>query len=89
MSGLDGYLTALIIGPKFIDPRQWIPLLTGAEANSYPVIFAVTPLARAAISNRPGRKYDNDDHVEIAADERCVLTSAAPTEPALVGELRR
>ncbi|RVN77598.1 YecA family protein, partial [Sinorhizobium meliloti] len=23
MSGLDGYLTALIIGPKFIDPRKW------------------------------------------------------------------
>ena len=29
MSGLDGYLTALIIGPRFIDPRQWIPELTG------------------------------------------------------------
>jgi uncharacterized protein len=26
MDGLDGYLTALIIGPRFIDPRQWIPL---------------------------------------------------------------
>jgi uncharacterized protein len=27
MSGLDGYLTAFIIGSKFIDPRQWIPEL--------------------------------------------------------------
>jgi uncharacterized protein len=25
MSGIDGYLTALVIAPKFIDPRQWIP----------------------------------------------------------------
>ncbi len=32
MSGLDGYLTALIIGPKFIDPRKWIPELTGPDA---------------------------------------------------------
>ncbi|WP_028749711.1 UPF0149 family protein, partial [Rhizobium mesoamericanum] len=32
MSRLDGYLTALIIGPRFIDPRQWIPELTGPDA---------------------------------------------------------
>lgn len=31
-SGLDGYLTALIIGPRFIDPRSWIPLFTGDQA---------------------------------------------------------
>jgi uncharacterized protein len=37
MSGLDGYLSALIIGPKFIDPRQWIPLFTGDEALSAPM----------------------------------------------------
>ncbi|NRQ17611.1 UPF0149 family protein [Ensifer sesbaniae] len=37
MSGLDGYLTALIIGPKFIDPRQWIPELTGPEALNMPM----------------------------------------------------
>jgi hypothetical protein len=37
MSGLDGYLTALIIGPKFIDPRQWIPELTGPEALDLPM----------------------------------------------------
>ncbi|XEN34623.1 uncharacterized protein M728_005284 (plasmid) [Ensifer sp. WSM1721] len=37
MSGLDGYLTALIIGPNFIDPRQWIPKLTGAEALNMPM----------------------------------------------------
>jgi hypothetical protein len=36
MPSLDGYLTALIIGPKF-DPRQWIPLLTGAEALNAPM----------------------------------------------------
>src|SRR5690606_9396663 len=32
MSGLDGYLTALIIGPRFIDPRQWIGLFAGERA---------------------------------------------------------
>ncbi|WOS64769.1 UPF0149 family protein [Sinorhizobium fredii] len=37
MSGLDGYLTALIIGPRFIDPRQWIPELTGPEALNLPM----------------------------------------------------
>ncbi|MEK1863826.1 MAG: YecA family protein [Rhizobium leguminosarum] len=37
MSGLDGYLTALIIGPKFIDPREWIPELTGPEALNMPM----------------------------------------------------
>lgn len=37
MSGLNGYLTALIIGPKFIDPRQWIPELTGPEALNLPM----------------------------------------------------
>ncbi len=37
MSGLDGYLTALIIGPKFIDPRQWIPELAGPEALNLPM----------------------------------------------------
>lgn len=37
MSGLDGYLSALIIGPKFIDPRQWIPVLTGPDALDMPM----------------------------------------------------
>jgi len=37
MSGLDGYLTALIIGPRVIDPRQWIPELTGPEALNLPM----------------------------------------------------
>lgn len=32
MDGLDGYLTTLIIGPRFIDPRQWIPLFAGEQA---------------------------------------------------------
>jgi predicted TIM-barrel fold metal-dependent hydrolase len=32
MDGLDGYLTALIIGPRFIDPRQWIGLFAGEQA---------------------------------------------------------
>lgn len=32
MDRLDGYLTALIIGPRFIDPRQWIPLFAGERA---------------------------------------------------------
>lgn len=35
-SGLDGYLTALIIGPRFIDPRQWIPLFVGDKALMAP-----------------------------------------------------
>jgi uncharacterized protein len=37
MTGLEGYLTALIIGPKFIDPFQWIPLFTGEEALNAPM----------------------------------------------------
>lgn len=37
MSGLDGYLTALIIGPKFIDPRKWIPELTCPDALNLPM----------------------------------------------------
>jgi len=32
MAGLDGYLAALIIGPRFIDPRQWIGLFAGERA---------------------------------------------------------
>ncbi|WP_367142522.1 UPF0149 family protein [Mesorhizobium sp.] len=32
MDGLDGYLTALIIGARFIDPRQWIGLFAGEQA---------------------------------------------------------
>jgi uncharacterized protein len=30
--GLDGYLTALLIGPKFIDPRLWLSRLFGEQA---------------------------------------------------------
>lgn len=37
MSGLDGYLTALIIGPKFITPYQWIPLFAGEVAMALPM----------------------------------------------------
>ncbi len=32
MDGLDGYLTALIVGPRFIDPRKWIPSFVGDSA---------------------------------------------------------
>jgi uncharacterized protein len=31
-SGLDGYLTGLIIGPRFIDPTHWVPLFAGDTA---------------------------------------------------------
>lgn len=36
MDGLDGYLTALIVGPHFIDPRKWIPLFVGDTALMAP-----------------------------------------------------
>ena len=36
MDGLDGYLTALIVGPRFIDPRKWIPLFVGDTALMAP-----------------------------------------------------
>lgn len=36
-SGLEGYLTALIIGPKFIDPPKWIPEPTGPDALNLPM----------------------------------------------------
>ena len=29
---LDGYLTAILIGPKFIDPRLWLGRLVGEAA---------------------------------------------------------
>jgi uncharacterized protein len=32
IDGLDGYLTALIIGPRFIDPRLWMAALLGDTA---------------------------------------------------------
>ena len=44
MDGLDGYLTALIIGPRFIDPRQWIALFVGQTAL---MASPETPEARA------------------------------------------
>jgi len=39
IDGLDGYLTAILIGPKFIDPRLWLARLLGeatllAEADT-------------------------------------------------------
>lgn len=36
MDGLDGYLTALIVGPRFIDPRKWIPAFVGDSALMAP-----------------------------------------------------
>jgi uncharacterized protein len=32
VDGLDGNLTALLIGPKFIDPRLWLSRLLGEQA---------------------------------------------------------
>lgn len=32
IEALDGYLTALLIGPKFIDPRVWLGRLLGEDA---------------------------------------------------------
>ena len=32
MVSLDGYLTAILIGPKFIDPRLWLGRLLGEPA---------------------------------------------------------
>lgn len=32
VSGLDGYIAAIVIGPKFIDPRDWIGSIAGADA---------------------------------------------------------
>src|SRR4051812_40359703 len=32
LDALDGYLTALLIGPKFIDPQVWLGLLLGERA---------------------------------------------------------
>jgi uncharacterized protein len=35
-SGLDGFLTAILIGPKFLDPRDWIASISGEAALSAP-----------------------------------------------------
>ncbi len=32
ISGLDGYIAAIMIGPKSIDPRDWIGAIAGANA---------------------------------------------------------
>lgn len=32
LSGLDGYLAAILVGPKFIDPRIWVADLAGENA---------------------------------------------------------
>ncbi|WP_391346185.1 YecA family protein [Azospirillum sp. A23] len=32
LDGLDGYLTAVLIGPKFIDPQLWLGQLLGERA---------------------------------------------------------
>jgi uncharacterized protein len=37
LSGFDGYVTALVIGPRFVDPRRWIPLFAGEQAMLAPV----------------------------------------------------
>lgn len=36
ISALDGFLTAILIGPKFLDPRDWIASITGEAALSAP-----------------------------------------------------
>ena len=36
ISSLDGFLTAILIGPKFLDPRKWIASITGEAALSAP-----------------------------------------------------
>jgi uncharacterized protein len=48
IDGLDGFLTALVIGPKFIDPRLWLTTLVGdtaimaaAETTEHAAIQAV------------------------------------------------
>jgi len=35
--GFDGYVTALVVGPRFIDPRRWIPVFAGQNALDAPV----------------------------------------------------
>ena len=32
ISGPDGYIAAIMIGPKSIDPRDWIGAIAGADA---------------------------------------------------------
>ncbi len=50
MSALDGYLTALIIGPKFIDPRKWIPERTGLDALNLPMETTAHQAVRAIVA---------------------------------------
>lgn len=63
MDGLDGYLTALIIGPRFIDPRKWIPLFVGdtalmapeetAEARALQTLVAAYNTISASLAEAP------------------------------------
>lgn len=37
LAGFEGYVTALVVGPRFVDPRRWIPLFAGATALMAPI----------------------------------------------------
>ena len=35
LSQLDGFLTALVVGPEFIAPGAWVPLVWGGEDAAF------------------------------------------------------
>ncbi|WP_420882171.1 UPF0149 family protein [Rhizobium gallicum] len=63
MSGLDGYLAALIIGPRLIDPRQWIQELTGAEALNMPMATTADKPCRSSLRDITGSRRASQKHL--------------------------
>ena len=39
ISGLHGFLTAIIIGPKPMAPNEWLPKIFGEEEQEIPMVF--------------------------------------------------
>jgi uncharacterized protein len=59
LSELDGFLTGIAVGPEFIPPSEWLPLVWGEEA-----VFTDTDEAEAMIGGIM-RRYDEILH-EVA-----------------------
>ena len=43
LDGLDGFLTALVIGPVMVMPDDWIPLVLGTEKRDDPLFISSDP----------------------------------------------
>lgn len=79
---LDGYLTALIIGPRFIDPRQWIPAFVGEDALMAPEHTTEAKALQSLVANYNAISSDLGDRPETWRP-RLAAHSDAPPAPHL------